>query len=69
MTYEEWLEHRTVCDPNILSGTRVFQGSRLSVGLLGRRAVIEGYDVVMEDYPYLSGEDIGFATIYVDRNK
>jgi uncharacterized protein (DUF433 family) len=50
---------------DVLSGEPVFRGTRLSVRHIGGMA-LNGVptEEIREDYPYLSDEDIAFATIY-----
>ncbi len=63
--FEIW-EKYLVSDLDIMSGETVFPGSRLTVrhvgGMLERG---ELPSIILEDYPYLSQEDIKFAPIYV----
>jgi uncharacterized protein (DUF433 family) len=58
-----WKRRRVVVDPTILGGEPVFKGSRLSVRHIGGLPAGE-HPNVLEDYPYLSREDIHFAAIY-----
>jgi uncharacterized protein (DUF433 family) len=58
-----WKRRRVVVDPTILGGEPVFKGSRLSVRHIGGVPAGE-HPNVLEDYPYLSKEDIHFAAIY-----
>jgi uncharacterized protein (DUF433 family) len=62
--FDKWKATRTVEDPSILAGEPVFRGSRLSVrhiGLLSGRAAVS---TILEDYPYLSVDDLLFAAWY-----
>lgn len=63
--FETW-KKSLVSDPAIMGGETVFPGSRLTVrhvgGMLERG---ELSSIILEDYPYLSQEDIEFAPIYV----
>lgn len=63
--FETW-KNGLVSDPDIMGGETVFPGSRLTVrhvgGMLERG---ELPSIILEDYPYLSQEDIKFAPIYV----
>jgi len=63
--FYRWRAGRVVSDPEILGGEPVFQGSRLSVRRIGE-AVEGGEDVatILEDYPYLTREDVEFARRY-----
>jgi uncharacterized protein (DUF433 family) len=64
-TFDEW-KTRLISDPNILGGETVFPNSRLSVRRVG--AMLErgeSLEVIKEDYPYLSDEDLQFAQRYV----
>jgi uncharacterized protein (DUF433 family) len=51
--------------PDILGGNAVFRGTRLSVAHVGKM-VENGESVanIIEDYPYLTADDIAFAVIY-----
>jgi len=52
-------------DPGILGGRPVFKGTRLPVDVaLGRLDGGEPFDVVWEDYPYLTHEKIELARAY-----
>ena len=63
--FEGW-KARLVSNPHILGGEVTFPDSRLSVqrigGCLARGETLE---VLREDYPYLTDEDLDFAQIYV----
>lgn len=57
---------RLVSEPNIMGGETVFPGSRLTVRHIG--AMLErgeSPEIICEDYPYLSEEDLKFAHLYV----
>ena len=57
---------RLVSEPNIMGGETVFPGSRLTVRHIG--AMLErgeSPEIIREDYPYLSEEDLKFAHLYV----
>jgi uncharacterized protein (DUF433 family) len=62
--FEAW-KQKLVTSDRVLGGEPVFPNSRLSVrhvgGMLLRGASI---DEVREDYPYLSSEDLEFASLY-----
>jgi uncharacterized protein (DUF433 family) len=58
-----WKEHRVVTDPKILGGEAVFADSRLSVRHIGGLPASEKAGI-LEDYPYLSEDDIHFASIF-----
>ncbi len=63
--FQAWKEN-LVSDPKIMGGETVFPNSRLTVrhiGLLLDRG--ESLEVIHEDYPYLTEEDIKFAQVYV----
>ena len=63
--FEAW-KARLVSTPNILGGEIVFPGSRLSVQRIGGSLERgEAVEVLREDYPYLTDEDLNFARIYV----
>jgi uncharacterized protein (DUF433 family) len=66
MTYQEW-KACLVNDPDILGGTTTFPGSRLAIIHIGGMALAgEPFDTILEDYPYLTKEDIMFACRYVE---
>ncbi|NBD14653.1 MAG: DUF433 domain-containing protein [Cyanobacteria bacterium] len=72
--YEDW-KTRLVTDPEIKGGEPVFPDSRLSVyrigSLLNRSGANELPSVkeeIVEDYPYLSQEDLIFARMFVSLN-
>jgi uncharacterized protein (DUF433 family) len=51
----------------VLGGEPVFKGTRLSVRHIGRmRAKGEPVERIIEDYPYLSAEDVEFARLYAE---
>jgi uncharacterized protein (DUF433 family) len=53
-------------NPAIMGGETVFPGSRLTVrhiGMMLERGELK--EVIQEDYPYLSDEDLEFALLYV----
>ena len=55
-----------VCEQNIMGGETVFPDSRLTVCHIGEMLFRgESPEIIREDYPYLSEEDIEFAPIYV----
>ncbi|MUG94455.1 DUF433 domain-containing protein [Scytonema sp. UIC 10036] len=63
--FNAWKEN-LVSDPNIMSGEIVFPNSRLTVRRIGSMLDRgESLEVIREDYPYLTAEDIKFAQIYV----
>lgn len=63
--FKSW-EKRLVTDPNIMGGEAVFPNTRLTVrhvgSMLDRGELPE---VIREDYPYLSLEDLELAHLYV----
>jgi uncharacterized protein (DUF433 family) len=62
--FNAW-KKRLVSDPRILGGEIVFPRSRLSVRHIGemiRRGVSRSE--ILEDYPYLTDEDLYFARLY-----
>jgi len=72
--YEDW-KTQLATDPKIKGGEPVFPNSRLSVyrigSLLNRSGANELSSVkeeIVEDYPYLSQEDLIFARIFVSLN-
>lgn len=63
--FNAWKQNLVVT-PEIMAGEAVFPGTRLTVRHIG--AMLErgeSPDVIQEDYPYLSSEDIEFAFLYV----
>lgn len=63
--FEAW-KKQLVSEPNIMGGETVFPGSRLTVRHIGEMLFRgESPEIICEDYPYLSQEDIEFALIYV----
>ena len=58
---------KLITDENILGGETVFPQSRLSVrrvgGLLNRGEKPEN---ILDDYPFLSGEDLKFAQLFIN---
>jgi uncharacterized protein (DUF433 family) len=63
--FYRWREACVVSDPAILGGEPVFRDSRLSVRRIGD-AIEHGEAVasVLEDYPYLTEQDVEFARRY-----
>lgn len=63
--FDAW-KSRLVTSPEILGGEPVFPNSRLAVrqigGMLRRGA---SRQEVLEDYPYLTAEDLEFAPLFV----
>jgi uncharacterized protein (DUF433 family) len=62
-SFFSWKECRVVSDPKILGGEPVFAGSRLSVRHIGGLPASERAGI-LEDYPYLSENDIHFARVF-----
>ncbi|OUL37396.1 hypothetical protein BV372_02160 [Nostoc sp. T09] len=63
--FQAWKEN-LVSDPNIMGGETVFPNSRLTVRHIGSMLDKgESLEVIREDYPYLTEEDIKFAQVYV----
>ncbi|WP_315788282.1 DUF433 domain-containing protein [Fischerella sp. JS2] len=63
--FQAWKEN-LVSDPNIMGGETVFPNSRLTVRHIGSMLDRgESLDIIREDYPYLTEEDIKFAQVYV----
>ena len=56
---------RIVVDPKIMVGKPVIKGTRITVEAIVRR-VAEGmnFDEILEDYPYITKEDIRAALLY-----
>ena len=63
--FERW-KKRLVTSPEIMGGEPVFPGSRLTVrrvgGMLERG---EAPETIVDDYPYLTAEDLELARLYV----
>jgi uncharacterized protein (DUF433 family) len=63
--FQTWKDN-LVNDPNIMGGETVFPNSRLTVRHIGSMLDRgESVEVIHEDYPYLTEEDIKFAQVYV----
>lgn len=63
--FNQWKD-TLVANPAIMGGETVFPNSRLTVrhvGTMLKRG--ESKEVIREDYPYLSEEDMEFALLYV----
>jgi uncharacterized protein (DUF433 family) len=56
---------RVVSRSDVLGGEPVFAGTRISVRFVGGRASREPVEVLLEDYPALSRDDVDFAKMYV----
>jgi uncharacterized protein (DUF433 family) len=57
---------RVVSEPGILGGEPVFEGTRSAVRFVGERARKgEPVEVLLQDYPALTREDVEFARIFV----
>lgn len=57
-----WCERRISADLSILGGEPVLSGTRLSVRRIGEAAERgETVATLLEDYPYLTEEDVAFA--------
>lgn len=58
---------RIVEDPEILGGEPVFKGTRLAVRHIGGMHLRgESVEAILDDYPYLSAEDVAFAAMYAE---
>ena len=65
LQFNHW-KSNLVNNPNIMGGQTVFPNSRLSVQHIGK--IIErgeSFEVIKEDYPYLSDLDFKFSPLYV----
>ena len=62
-SFLRWKEQRVSVNPKILGGEPVFMGSRLSIRHIGGLPASEKPGI-LEDYPYLSEEDIHFAGVF-----
>jgi uncharacterized protein (DUF433 family) len=65
---DEWKRTRVSVDPDVLAGEATFCGTRLSIRHIGKLANRVPADVILEDYPYLSPEDIVFAKAFTVEN-
>ena len=64
--FNKWKSH-LVRDTNIMGGQTVFPNSRLSVHHVGKIVNRgESFQTIREDYPFLSEQDLKFASLYVD---
>lgn len=63
--FNRWLDARVTSDPSVLGGEPVFRDTRLSVRRV-REALERGETVaaILQDYPYLTEEDVAFARRY-----
>jgi uncharacterized protein (DUF433 family) len=63
--FKQWKD-TLVVNPAIMGGETVFPNTRLTVRHIGNMLERgESKEVIQEDYPYLSDEDIEFALLYV----
>jgi len=63
--FREW-RRKLVEKPDIMGGEAVFPNSRLTVRHVGEMLERgESPEVVLQDYPYLTSEDLEMARIYV----
>lgn len=62
--FKQWAS-KLISDPKILGGEIVFPNSRLSVRHVGLLAIKGLKEELLEDYPYLTEEDIEFAKLFV----
>lgn len=63
--FSKW-KANLVSDPNIMGGETVFPNSRFTVRHIGSMLDRgESLEIIQEDYPYLTEEDIKFAQVYV----
>lgn len=64
-TIQRNLRDRIVVDPNILVGKPIVKGTRVSVELvLDRLAAEPDVDVLLEDYPQLTVDDVRACLAY-----
>lgn len=63
--FARWKKKRIVTDEKVLGGEPTFRESRLAVRQIGGM-LLKGAskDEILDDYPYLTGEDIEFAPVY-----
>jgi uncharacterized protein (DUF433 family) len=63
--FQAW-KKKLVSNPDIMGGETVFPNSRLTVRHIGSMLEQgESLQIIQEDYPYLTEEDIKFAQIYM----
>lgn len=56
---------RIVCTPGVVSGKLRIKGTRVTVGaVLGQLAIGHSIEEVLQDYPYIQGEDVLQALQY-----
>ena len=63
--FEKWQAKRVLTDESVLGGEPVFDGTRLSVRMIGRMLSDGLVQEVREDHPYLSNQDLEFAELYL----
>lgn len=63
--FARWKDARVLASPDVLGGEPVFRGTRLAVRHIGQM-LLRGasHHEVLEDYAYLTAEDLEFAPIY-----
>lgn len=65
---EENLLKRIVIDPKVMIGKPVIKGTRLTVELiLEKLAYGDTYETLLEDYPFLTENDIRAAVLYASK--
>jgi len=63
--YERWRQGLTQ-DPNVMGGSTVFPGSRLTVSRIGHILLRgEKPERIRKDYPFLAEQDMSYAIQYV----
>ncbi len=62
--FDEWKTKRVTTNPAVLGGEPAFRNTRLAVRQIGNRAARESVAELLEDYPYLSTDDVTFAAQY-----
>ena len=66
--FDEWKVNRIHSDPEILAGTVVFRGTRISVAMIGKLAKISKPEEILKDYPDLLPLDVTFARWWLNTN-
>jgi uncharacterized protein (DUF433 family) len=65
MSFDEWLKERVDSDPSVMGGEPVIKGSRLTIRQIAAASVEQALEL-LDDYPYLTGQDISHAYRYIN---
>ncbi len=69
LTYKQWCE-QLVTNPKIMGGSTVFPQSRVTVQrIAGLQNRGESQEVILEDYPFLTDNDLKFAKRYISEKE